>query len=241
MIKKSNPFSGRILLLTTALFSAFYSAVSYGDWTTKIYDLGSKSKLLYTSVDKEEKNGDLVTGHVTFNDPQGKEAVREDYTLQNGKLIKYTLHQRQVNEEGTLEVKDGRTNFSYTKEGKTSTDDEKAVDNLVTGPVIIRYIQGHWDEIMKGDTVDVRWAALDRKETVGFKFFKMEEKQMDGKNVVLVKMKPTSIVIAAIVDPLIIIFERDSKKLLEIKGRTLPRQMIDGHWKDLDADTLFSS
>jgi hypothetical protein len=53
-------------------------------------------------------------------------------------------------------------------------------------------------------------------------------------------MKPTSFIIAGIVDPLIFSIERDTVKLLELKGRTLPKKKVGNKWKDLDAEIVYS-
>jgi hypothetical protein len=52
-------------------------------------------------------------------------------------------------------------------------------------------------------------------------------------------MKPTSFVIAAIVDPLFLTFRKDGMKILQIKGRTMPKRAVDGKFKDLDVDTVY--
>lgn len=48
-------------------------------------------------------------------------------------------------------------------------------------------------------------------------------------------MKPTSFIIAALVDPLVFTFEKKTARLLEMKGRTLPKLRKGEKWKDLDA------
>jgi hypothetical protein len=47
-------------------------------------------------------------------------------------------------------------------------------------------------------------------------------------------MKPSSFVIAAIVDPIFFHFDKETKKLILVNGRVVPKQKVDGQWKDLD-------
>jgi hypothetical protein len=56
-----------------------------------------------------------------------------------------------------------------------------------------RYIQAHWQELVSGKDVDMRFGVPERRETVGFKIFKEKETKMDGHDVIVAKMKPTSL------------------------------------------------
>ncbi len=230
-MRKTPYFLPALLFVSTALSTA---ARAEG-FKSSIYEQGSnKTKLLFTGERVEKGN----QATVTTQSPDGKVAVIEEATVQEGdpsKIVRFQIHQKQTGEEGTLEVKDGKLHFSYTKNGKTDTDTEDYKENTIVGPTTLPYLKKHWDKILAGDDVDVRYASLDRKETVGFKFFKIGETD----KAIIVKMKPTSIVIAAIVDPLIFTFYKDGSKLYELKGRAVPKRNVDGKWKDLDADIVF--
>ncbi len=211
-------------------------AVSY---LGSIYEEGSnKQKLIYRVKRDEVLNSDL--SKIVFSDLLGKEVVSEELILEHSKISKYLVHHKQLGEERSMEVKEGKIYFQVTREGQVSKDDEKLTDNLVVGPTIVDYLKKNWSLLLSGKEVEVRYAALERKETVGFKFFVDEEKKVDGKSIIVVKMKPTSFIIAALVKPLLFTFEKDTGKLLELKGRTLPKQNVNGSWKDLDAEVVYS-
>ena len=125
---------------------------------------------------------------------------------------------------GLCRASDGKVAFSWSKDGKTDTDSEDAKPNLIIGPSTVPYLQAHWAELMKGDDVGMRYAAVERKETVGFKFFKIGERILNGQATVQIKMKPTSFVIATLVAPLIFTFDKDGKHLIELEGRAVPKQ-----------------
>ncbi|MBI1860775.1 MAG: hypothetical protein HYR96_07655, partial [Deltaproteobacteria bacterium] len=140
---------------------------------------------------------------------------------------------------GALEVGE-RLNFRYTQDGETREDSEGLPKDLVIGPTIIANIQSRWDVLMKGGTESFRFAVLDRKETVGFKFFKDDEEVREGRSVIHFIMKPSSFIIAAVVDPIHFYFWKDTKDIAEIRGRTLPKQQVDGKFKDLDPEILYT-
>jgi hypothetical protein len=92
---------------------------------------------------------------------------------------------------------------------------------------------------MKGDSVKARMAIPGRLETVGFKFTREDDEKFRGEEVVVIKMKPTSFIISALVDPMYFRFKKDGSRILEFVGRLLPKQKIKGEWRDLDADMVY--
>lgn len=227
-----------IMLFAFTLVSSIGHAASI---TGTVFEKGSNRKNILYQYDRQEGHaGPDLTIKTTFTSPDNKVVAIEDTLADSdNKLKKFSLHQFQTNEEGGLEVKGNKVLFSYTKEGKTTTSDEDVADNLVCAATLVGYLLKHWDALMKGDTVDVRFAVLDRKETVGFKFFKTGDVTFDGKPAVIIKMKPSSFIIAAIVDPLNFTFLKDTRQIAELVGRTTPKQLVDGKWKDLDADIIY--
>lgn len=233
-MKNSSLFALSLVSLVTSF------SVQAEDLTGTIYALGSnKTKVLYTLVSKSSEAG----VHKVFYTPKGDVAIIEDAKFANGEVIEYSIEHKLFPEKGSFSVRDGKVNFTYTKNGKTEIDSEDVRPNLTIGVHLVTLLRKNWDLIMKGGTLETRYAALERKETVGFKFFKIEEKLMPEfglKPVVLVKMKPTSMVISALVDPIIFIYGKDGSRLLQVSGRTQPKILQDGKWKDLDADIVYT-
>ncbi len=244
-MKKHSRFARiRRTSLLVAMTCAMSSGSAFADpFSCSVFEKDSgKGKLLFTGkrTDRPGAPGSReLVANIAFQSPDGKEAVTEEAFYKDGKLSKYLLHQKQLGEEGALEVKDGKLLFSYTRGGKTETATEDAPADLIVGPTTVDHIHANWDKLMAGDDVDSRFAALDRRETVGFKFFKIEDKSVEGKAMVLIKMKPKSFVIAAIVKPLIFTFDKASKRLIELNGRALPKQNVNGKWKDLDGEITY--
>lgn len=53
-------------------------------------------------------------------------------------------------------------------------------------------------------------------------------------------MKPSSVIISALVNPLRFGFDTEGHHLLELEGRTNVKVMVDGKWKDFDGYTVYS-
>jgi hypothetical protein len=106
--------------------------------------------------------------------------------------------------------------------------------------MIQAFIATHFDALAKGSAAKFRYIVLSRKETVGFKLVKESETTWHGKPVLRIRMEPTSIIIARLVDPLIFVVEKDgAHHILEYAGRTTPRIKAGNKWKELDAITVF--
>jgi hypothetical protein len=149
------------------------------------------------------------------------------------------MSQKQTGADGQVEVRNGRAFFTYTKGGKTKTDDEAIKGNLVVGPTIPLLMIEHWSEITSGKKVEARMAVLDRLETVGFEFSKEKEEMLGGEKVIVIKMRPSSLLIAALVSPLHFYANLEGTKIREVHGRTHLKLKDGDGWKDLDAETVY--
>ncbi len=107
-----------------------------------------------------------------YSDKDGKELVREENFFEGNKLQRSVYKQNQVNEHGEVNFKDGKAQFTFTDHDGTETDSEDIVPDMILGSMVGDHIFTHWDELMKGESVLVRYMAIERLETVGFKFFK---------------------------------------------------------------------
>lgn len=218
------------------------STANAANFTAKIYEQNSnKSKLLYTLTHKEVINGKMMDVTNTYQDTKNVTVVEEIIKLEGDIIHSFILNQKQINKA-----------FQFTRTEKVITFSEMATDlkknkseeldqklPTISGPATVPLIKSNWEKLLKGETIETRFAALERLETVGFKFFKEEEKILNGKNVVVIKMKPTSFVIAALVKPVLLTFDKEKAELIELTGRTVPKILIDGDWKDLDAEITY--
>jgi hypothetical protein len=212
-------------------------------FTAEAFALGGDLKTPLFKLERSEEGSPArLTTQAKFTDPTGKPVVLEDAIIENGAITYYRQDHLQLQENGTVTVKEGKIYFVYTRDGKTERAEEKAVDNLVASPNTLDFLRKHWAKIQAGETVPVRFLVPDRLETVGFKFFKTGAQEKDGKKRILIRMKASSIVIAALVDPVEFVLEprgENDFELLEVKGRTIPKLWVNNRWKDLDAHIFY--
>lgn len=222
----------------------FYSHAAELRYTAKVYDLADKDHktVIYNYRSESENVGDTVVVNNRFTYPDGKPATHEEITFQkDGRVSLYKQEQAQLNATGTIEIGGGKAKFTWTKDGNTKTSTEDAGSDFIVGSQIPLEIESHWADLMKGDTLKRRLAVLERRESVGFNYSKEGEGESQGKKAVIIKMKASSFIIAAVVAPLHFYMSTDGKELLEIKGRTtVKKDKGGGNFGDLDADVVYT-
>ena len=194
----------------------------------------------YTMSRVSSAPGTVKTAH-QFTDPQtGQLLVEETVTLnQSGQVLEFTQDHRQIQGQGVLTATPTQIDFRWTKDGKSSTDQEPRTPDLLVPPQFPDLIRERWSAITSGETAKIRLAVLDRKETVGFRIDFQGEETWQGRSVSVFRLKPTSIVIQAIVDPVFLSFDPKTKQLLRVLGRVPIKQLRDGKLRDFDGDTTY--
>lgn len=210
-------------------------------FNAKIFDLQDRSKHMFDYTNEFELVGDKKTMLTTFLDLEGKVLVVEKTIVKVGEngaesLLSFEQDHRQLGTIGKIEVADGKAGFTFTKDGKAKTASETMEPNYIVTSMVLGFVQSNWEKLMKGETAKVRLGVVDRRESVGFSFSK--ESATDEK--VVIKMKPTSMIIAAIVSPLRFTFQPDGKKLIELEGRAAVKVQKDGKFKDFDGFTVYT-
>lgn len=200
------------------------------------------NKPSFTYVSRISESGGKTKVVNTYADAAGKLVVYEETETQNDRLTGYKYRQHQVNDEGFATFPNDKIEMQFTEEGKTEKDAEDHQPLTIVPAMIEPLLKKNWDMLMKGDSLHVRYLAIERLETIGFKFFKDEERTLRGKAVVDILMKPSSFFIAALVSPIRITMLKDAPHtLIETEGRTpirLPKvnpPAKRGDWKAIDA------
>ncbi|MES2855989.1 MAG: hypothetical protein V4692_09000 [Bdellovibrionota bacterium] len=226
--------------IAACLFLA-QSAQAEVRFVAKIYESEDKKNLLYEYKSELDKSSGHPVVTNTYTTPAGEVVAIETAEFSDDKMNnikRYAMDQKQLKTKGELVVEGDKGKFDFDRDGKKKNDVEKVGDDLIVGPSVVSHLQSNWDKILKGETIKRRFAVLDRIETVGFQFSKERDAEVDGQKAVVVKMKPTSFVIAAIVDPLMFYMKADGSDLLRIDGRVQVKKNVGGKWKDLDAVTF---
>lgn len=214
--------------------------------TGTVYETASgTNKVLFTFKRTTTRSNSTIRVLRDFTYPNGSLAARETLVFERGQLMEFHLDERQTGARGSAAVIDGTRpslRFDWTDggNGKKKTDRETLQPATLVGDMIPYFIVAHWPELARGQSVNFRFIASSRLETVGFKFVKEADVTWRGQPAIRLRMEPSSVLIRQLVDPLFFIVERDgAHRVLEYVGRTTPKQRDGNKWKDLDARTIY--
>jgi hypothetical protein len=231
-----------MVLIVNGVFAAS-SAGALVDHTGELFEMDSKRAVKvfdyeHSTSDKEDGLKE-VTG--AFKDLKGELAFEEKALIKGSELIKDEIDQRQLKQKATIEKVDKEIVFTLTdSDGKTKTSREKFKGSLVVAATFSPWVRDHWEQLVKGEKIEFRYGVWNRQETVGFELFKVSEEIIDEKKTFKFKMKASSFIIAALVDPIYFTYSDKGERLLSYVGRTSPKLPKDkGGWKDFDAEIVY--
>jgi hypothetical protein len=235
---------------TNVAFAA--EAIDYYQPTTltgTVYALADDPKtVLYRFKRTSTRSGSTVQVEREFAFPDGRIAARERVRYEDGALRSCELEELDSGATGSVTVQTNASgvpsnlvlDYSKAKGARQKTDTEKLQPDTLVNDMIAPWLAAHWDTLTKGSAVKFRLVSFARTETVGFKFIRQSETTLRGTPVVIVKMQPTSWIIARLVDPLLFTVEKaPPHRILQYVGRTTPRLRKGDGWKDLDAVTIY--
>jgi hypothetical protein len=180
----------------------------------------------------EKREAALVSTHIT-RDPSGAVILADsathspDYALQT-----YALLQNQLGHSGTIRVDKETIRFELFDGAKHRSRVEKRKGAVVvTGPTLVGHVFQQLDALRAGKSLEVRFAILDRLETIGFELRAAPAQPGQTR----VRMRPSSFILAAVIDPIDFTFETASGKLVRLEGRVPPKVRAGDRWRDFDA------
>lgn len=195
-----------------------------------VFDLDGTEKMFTFQSDRTIVDGKL-TYSSRFKDLNGEVVAQENAEINNWQIVKFESERTMTKDKGLIEGRDGRLFFTYTDHGKKSTKWENAKPDTLVSASLCPFLESHWDDLMAKKDVKFYYAVWYRQETVQFKFFYDKE---EGGNVTF-QMVPTNIFYRSLVNPLFITYKKSNKKLVSIKGRTVPKVKKKDAWRDFDA------
>jgi hypothetical protein len=234
-----------IALILSFAFSIATSTVAHAA-ILKMYPIGKTSgPLLFTQKKTERELGGGKKEYKSIvTDSAGKEVYNEVIVAKGSMPLKQSAEMGQTKRHLEIEVKGDRLFFrtrsnSPENDEKPKESEEALPKNLISGALAEQFAIENWNAIMAGETVYAKMAIMEIRELVSFKFWKKEITKFNGRDVAIVMLKPSSIFISLIVDPITLFIDMKEKKMVHYIGRTPMWKTVNGDLKALDAEIVF--
>jgi hypothetical protein len=210
-----------------------------------------RKKLLFKFTRKVTQTGSRLDVLREFITPDGILSLREKVVYVGNELTDFQLEQLQIGSKEVATIRPDPDHpgkrlitYEFTKDtlssAKPKTRTEPLRPDTLIADMLAPFFLGHWQELLRGDEIRCRYIVPQRRETIGFSIEKQSEFARDGRKFIHLKMSPSSLIISALVDPLIFTIEKDGQRhILEYSGRTSLKLKEGNEWKDLNAVTVF--
>ena len=210
----------------------------------------SPPRLLYNFRRTASRSGSQTTVLREYTYPDGKLAAREHVVYEGRSLRSYHLDELQTESWGTATLRPdahqpARTllTIEYAKDSGSRAHSRSEVLNAgaLVNDMMGDFISSNFERVQAGAKANCRYIVVSRKETVGLSLSKDGETTWRGQPAMILKLQPTSPLISVLVDPLYFTVEKAAPhRVFQYVGRTTPKGGSPGHWKDLDAVTVFN-
>ena len=203
----------------------------------RVYALDGRPNPLFSYERRVQTVDSSVTSTHITHDPTGAVVVMQSaahtptYELQRADMI-----HRQTGATASVVVIGEEAVFTLHDGTHATSTRERLEAPLVAGPTTFGYILAHWAELTRGETLPIRFAVLERGESIGFALKQVEAP--DGRTII--RMKPTNLLVRLAVAPTYVQFDTTSRRILEYTGRVPPLEQVGNRLKTLDARVAYA-
>jgi len=203
----------------------------------RVFALDGRPEALFRYERRVQRAGSLVTStHVTHDRSGAVVVVQSAVHSPTYDLTRAGMIHRQTGASAAVAVENGEATFTLANGGRQSVTRERVDNPVVAGPTMFGFILAHWDELERGATIPIRFALLERGETLGFALDKVAA--TDGRTTI--HMKPTSLLVPMAVAPTYFQFETASRRIVEYTGRVPPMEQRGDRLRTLDARVAYT-
>lgn len=200
-----------------------------------VYDpsRGPNSAAVFNYERRVTPQGDaLISTHVSL-DEDGTLAVVDAATHDSAyRLRTFDSLQAQTGTVGRVTVDaDGDVHFDVTRARRRRTRTERATDPVVVGPTLFGYALAHWEALVSGEALKVRFAVVERAQTYGFTLRKVHA----DAHTTTIAMRATGLLTRASVPTMHLVFDTQTRDIVRYQGRVPPVVFKDGKARALDA------
>lgn len=205
-----------------------------------IYLAGTNQQvLLFRQRNSITIDGDTtILGH-TYTSVEGKQVAVEEVTLKHGEFQRYHIDFAYSDCSCVLSREGSKLAFSFTRGDADRRGEDDYVSDLVMGPTLTDFVHRKWDVLLRGETVYFHLPAMTLQRIARFQIRTEEDSPYVREGVIVVKMDIANIFLRLLVDPVELVYELRTKRLLEIHGESLLQYKVNGRMEHPVVDIYY--
>lgn len=176
------------------------------------------------------QDGALVSTHLTRRRSGEPMLIHRATHSEAYALERFEVLSAQTGLAGSMEVGASEVTFTVTSNGRTSTRTEPFRGPVVVGPTLFGVALQHWDALVDGQSVPVRFAVVERLRTYPFT---LRLVSADAETTRF-ELRADGLLVRASVPPMRITFDSQTRRVIRYEGRVPPKDDARGG-RDLDA------
>lgn len=184
-----------------------------------------KPRMIY---ERRVRAGDLPESVHLTRWPSGEPMLLHRATHSDAyEVSAFDVLSAQTGISGEMHVDDSRVCFSVTTNGRTQTRSEPRREPVVVGPTLFGVALLHWDALVAGEPVPLRFAVVERLRTYAFTLRHLDSDAETTR----FELRADRRLVRATVPPMVITFDTRTRRVVRYEGRVPPKD----RGRDLDA------
>ena len=221
--------SAILTILFTFSVLMWVSSISTAEepFTGKVYLQGTnRGVLLFIQKNnKIQKDNKTIMKH-TYTTPEGKMAAVEEVAYVNDTLDSYTVDLAYGNCGCVLNRKGQKVTFGFTRGDSSKKGTADYTNDIVMGPTLNDYVKTKWSRLIKGEKVYFMLPAMSLQRMAKFYLEKNPQSPYARPGVMVVKMNISNLIFRAFVDPVDLVYDMETKRIVEIHGKSLLQRKV---------------
>jgi len=217
------------LITLTLVLSSAITITANDLFTGEIYLAGTnKGLLIFRQKNSVLRKGEQLILRHTYTRPSGALAVQEDVIFEKGIFKKYLVEFKGSDCGCVLDRKGNRLLFGFTRRNKNKKGKAKYTSNLVMGPTLTRFVHRNWNRLTKDKRAYFYLPAMTLQRIARFRMYKNKKSPWNRPGVIVIKMELANVFLRLFVDPVDLVYDLNTKRLMEIHGKSLLERKVKG-------------
>jgi hypothetical protein len=203
----------------------------------RVYALDGRAEPLFRYERRVHTDGPAITSTHITHDPSGAVVVIQSAVHSpTYELTRADMIHRQTGASASVAGANDEATFTLTDGERENVSRERVQHPVVAGPTMFGFILAHWDELSRGASIPIRFAVLERGETIGFLLDKVDAPE--GRTTI--RMRPSSLVVRLAVASTYFQFDTASRQIIEYTGRVPPLEQVQDRLETPDARVQYT-